>query len=239
MSILSRPHQVRKRRALEALAVLSLVACGALLMRPDGKTKDAAAAATPTPAVASSSGTSWLRGGLRKSVTAKLDARLKADPEDSEALFERSLLHRNAGNSTEELADLNRCIETKKSPMGGAHARRARLLAEQGRYHEAEDDLDEADLSFADTGNTDAYVMIGRGQYEDALAMTDILLKFDSDNKELLYIRATALSDLDRSDEAEKAFDEVYKIDPDYELTWIPCVECKAKYSDPEADSDE
>lgn len=238
----SRSTQTHKRRALEAVAVLSLVACSVVLLRPDGESIGDASA-SPTPAASaspdrttSSSASSWLRGGFVKRANeremVRLNEHLKLNSRDAEALFERSLLHRLAGDKEAELADLNGCIENKKSAMGVAYGHRARILAEQGRYHDAEDDLlDSLKALGGDNGGTQAYVHIGRGQYEEALTQTRIILTFSPKNLEALYIKAVALSYLEREDEADEAFDAVYKIDPDYELTWIACVECKAKNS--------
>lgn len=221
--------RAQKRRALEALAVLGLVAYATWQLKPEASIS----VQTPPPAGIARAGPGlWERfreANLLKAVNdrelERLNRQLASDPDNVDALYRRSLIHRLHQDAEAELNDLDRILELRPDTSPSARNHRAWTLAHLGRYHQATLDVEQA-AGLVDWTPTEAYVMIGTGKNEEVLPILEGWLMVSPNDVQALWFRATALSNLGRNEEAQADFERVAELDPDYSEEWPECVEC-------------
>ncbi len=227
----------------EALFALSLVACVIVILRPFGERKfeeytDRQAKLSQLlqdsnrELVIQSSTTPWLmdraiephlREVIRVDETLKAIARISRDiehdPQKTQHLVSRGLLHESLGDLTAAQKDFAQVIRLAPNISHGIRGDLARVLARQGRFKEALSQLDQTPYRDLAIQETRAYVLIGLRQEREALKLYEKLYEAD-DAPSIRWGRAAALRRLGEKEKAEKEFAKVQNEHPRFCLHW-------------------
>ena len=188
------------------------VACLTLLLRDRAITEEAVPVALRTRGRA----LYWLERDAE--ALADLDAALKLDPMDKQALSYRGDCYRWLGRHEQALADFNRAIELDRD-YALAICKRGEAHALLGRYDEALTDFDRAielnpsyDWAIAERGQV--YSLAGR--YEEALADLDRAIELNPQLDWAITERGEVHRLAGRPDQAIADFNRAIELNPDF-----------------------
>lgn len=150
-----------------------------------------------------------------------LDRQLEKDPGNTALLSERSWAHYALGDYELALADLDRLLQHEPNNVGWLN-NRAYFLAKTGCYQEAlPDALRSVELSQASHNlDTLAYIHVGLGNYKEAVNAYENALKIEPEKVHALRGRAVAYRQLGELEKSQADLDKQKSLDSDFCLHW-------------------